>query len=101
MLPWIQAHGGLVKHNMIPQIQAHVVLEKHNMLPWKYTNTCRLGKTQYFYFQKTNNGSFYFLYFAGLQEDKLNSKRQWDELDMGLMQMNIVKHVNIILTSKT
>ena len=53
------------------------------MLPWKYTNTCRLGKTQYFYFQKTNNGSFYFLYFAGLQEDKLNSKRHWDELDMG------------------
>ena len=70
------------------------------MLPWKYTNTCRLGKTQYSYFQKTNNGSLFFLYFSGLQEDTVNIKRHWDELDMGLMQINIDEHANIILTSK-
>ena len=37
----------------------------------------------------------------GLQEDKVNSKRHWDGRDMDLMQINIDKHVNIILTSKT
>ena len=61
MLPWIQAHVILVKHNILPWIHAHVVLVNHNMLPWiqaddslintQYatldTSTCRFGKTQY------------------------------------------------------
>ena len=47
MLPWIQAFVVLGKHNMLPWIEAHDgLVKKDNMLPWIQAH-CGLVNTQY------------------------------------------------------